>query len=203
MGNDENARLRNTIVEITQENIDLYRRHPSRKKKEFQIEDKKRYSGEEKQMILDYINRTINRSHIKLDWVLNQLGIASITYYHWRKKEAAGDLEDKPSIAPNLDTVLPWEEEAVVNYALEHTKEGYRRLSYMMPDDDVVYLSPSSVYRDKDLLYRYKRSSKSPGKYNFTPTEPHEQWHTDILYFPIDFAQGDVYLQRIAQRSCN
>lgn len=55
----------------------------------------------------------------------------------------------------------------------------------MMVDNDVAYLSPSSVYRildNAELLYRYKRSSKSSGCYNFKPAAPHQQWHTDILY---------------------
>ena len=73
----------------------------------------------------------------------------------------------------------------MLGYALEHPKDGYRRLAWMMVDEDVAYLSPSSVYRilnDADLLYRYKRSGKSSGRYDFKPTAPHQQWHTDILY---------------------
>ncbi len=40
----------------------------------------------------------------------------------------------------------------------EHPGEGYRRLTYMMMDDDVVAVSPSSVYRvlrDRELLSRW------------------------------------------------
>jgi len=35
----------------------------------------------------------------------------------------------------------------VVAYAREHPGEGYRRLTYMMIDADVAFLSPATVYR--------------------------------------------------------
>ena len=53
-----------------------------------------------------------------------------------------------------------------------------------MVDEDVVCLSPSSVYRilDKhDLLYRWKRST-SAGTKPPQPQAPDQRWHTDILY---------------------
>ncbi len=83
--------------------------------------------------------------------------------------------------------ILPEEKEAVLEYALTHPQEGYRRLTWMMVDEDVAYLSPSSVYRilrDADLLYRWKRSCRS-GKAPPEPTRPNERWHTDIMYLRV------------------
>jgi putative transposase len=136
-------------------------------------------------MILDYINHTVIRSRVKLGWVVTRLGLQIGTYYRWRRREAGGELEDKVVIQPNLDAALPAEVEAVIRYALQHPRDGYRRLAYMMMDEDVACLSPSSVYRilsSEDLLYRFKQSSKSSGKYEFKPERPHDQWHTDIMY---------------------
>ena len=84
----------------------------------------------------------------------------------------------------NLNALLPQEEEAIVSYALDHPREGYRRLSYMMIDEDVVYCSPSSVYNvlsDRDLLCRWKPRT-SVGVPVEKPTAPHQRWHTDIMY---------------------
>lgn len=128
---------------------------------------------------------TLLRSDQKVKWVLSHLGLAENTYYRWRRMEASGNLEDAYCKVPNLDTTLNWEKEATIKYALENPKEGYRRLSYMMIDDDVVCLTPSTVYRilsERDLLHRYKRSEKSPGRYDFKPEKPHQQWHIDIMY---------------------
>jgi putative transposase len=84
----------------------------------------------------------------------------------------------------NLDALLADEEEAIVTYALSHPKEGYRRLSYMMLDDDVAYCSPSSVYNvlsERELLCRWK-PSRSCGVPVEKPTAPHQRWHTDVMY---------------------
>jgi hypothetical protein len=48
-----------------------------------------------------------------------------------------------------------WEKEAIKTFAREHPLEGYRRLSFMMLDDHVVAVSPTSTYRvfkEADLL---------------------------------------------------
>lgn len=136
-------------------------------------------------MILDFISHTIIRSDVALNWVIGHLGLPRNTYYRWRHLEARGDLEDAHTRPNNPDAILPWEIDATVEYALENPKEGYMRLAYMMMDDDVVYISPSSVYRilsERDLLSRFKKSTKSSGKYTFKPEAPHQQWHTDIMY---------------------
>ncbi len=41
----------------------------------------------------------------------------------------------------------PWEREAIVDFYQEHREEGYRRLTYMMMDQDIVAVSPATTYR--------------------------------------------------------
>jgi transposase InsO family protein len=139
----------------------------------------------EKQAVLDFIMQTQKRSEKPLEWVLGHLGLATSTYYRWRAKEPHGKLEDNYVAPFNFNAPLDKEIQAVVKYALEHPKEGYRRLSYMMIDGDVACLSPSSIYRiltDRDLLCRWKAPQKSKGTYDFKPVAPHDQWHTDLMY---------------------
>jgi hypothetical protein len=45
---------------------------------------------------------------------------------------------------------LPEEIEATVAYAKALPRDGYRRLAWMMVDEDIAYLSPSAVYPDFD-----------------------------------------------------
>jgi transposase InsO family protein len=99
-----------------------------------------------------------------------------------------GDLSDKYRPHRSIDAILDWEIKAVISYALLHPEDGYRRLSYMMIDEDIVYLSPSSVYRilsEEDLLVRNKKRGKGKGKYDYKPSAPHQQWHTDIMYLRV------------------
>jgi transposase InsO family protein len=58
----------------------------------------------------------------------------------------------------------------------------------MMMDDDVVAVSPSSVYRvldQADLLRKWNTQSSSKGTGFHGPSRPHEHWHIDISYLNI------------------
>ena len=112
------------------------------------------------------------------------MGISTSNYYRWCSELANGSLTDDRGRSPSLDRTLEEEEQKVIDYALNHPQDGYRRLAWMMVDEDVVYLCPSTVYRilDKhDLLYRWKRST-SVGVRPEKAQKPDARWHTDILY---------------------
>jgi len=82
----------------------------------------------------------------------------------------------------------PWEREAIKSYYTEHPDEGYRRLSYMMLDGDVVAVSPSSVYRvlkQAGLLRKWSKSHSQKGSGFHQPEHPHQHWHVDIAYLNI------------------
>ena len=66
--------------------------------------------------------------------------------------------------------------------------EGYRRLTFMMLDDDVVAVSPSSVYRVLKAAGRLDRHRWAPSKKGtgfVQPLRAHEQWHIDISYLNV------------------
>lgn len=89
------------------------------------------------------------------------VGLTKARYRDWVKRDARDALLDRRPVAPHRDGILLVERDAVRAYALTHPKDGYRRLTWQMIDEDVAYLSPSSVYRildEADLLYRWKRS---------------------------------------------
>jgi putative transposase len=133
------------------------------------------------------VERARERSGWSVQRVLRRLGIRRSVYYEWRGRAAAKRLDDLVPGGRCLSAILPEEKEAAIAFALEHPKEGYRRLAWMMVDADVAYLSPASVYRvlnDADLLYRWKRSRKS-GEKPAAPTAPNQRWHTDIMYLRV------------------
>ena len=60
-----------------------------------------------------------------------------------------------------------WEQKVIQAFCRSHPDAGYRRLTYMMTDADVVAVSPSSVYRvlkRADLLNRWPRKAPKKGK---------------------------------------
>jgi hypothetical protein len=63
--------------------------------------------------------------------------------------------------------------------------EGYRRLTFMMLDADVVAVSPASVWRvlhQAGRLGHWNRKPSSKGKGFQQPPGPHQHGHVDISY---------------------
>ena len=118
------------------------------------------------------------------------LGLTWGRYQRWQRRQRQGqDLADGAGGGgPGLDAALPWEVRATIDYALAHPKDGYRRLTWQMIDEEVAYLSESSVYRllaERQLLCRWRPSARSPHAPPARPTAPHQRWHTDLMYLQV------------------
>lgn len=133
----------------------------------------------------------MNRSEIKLKPLLRMVGISKGKYFHWKKR--LGKENQHNFALPKSNWLLPFEREAIINYAKNHyaendyyLRDGYRRLTYRMLDEDVVAVSPSSVYRilkSEGLLNQWNTlKSSSKGNGFSQPDGPHKHWHIDIKY---------------------
>lgn len=134
----------------------------------------------------------VERAAARTGWtarrVLKHLGLSKGRYYEWLRRASADRLADRSTATASSGGILAEEKREVIRYALAHPKDGYRRLAWQMVDEDVAYVSPSSVYRilnDADLLYRWKRS-RGVGEPPPRPVRPHERWHTDIMYLRVE-----------------
>lgn len=116
--------------------------------------------------------------------LLQLIGISTSKYYSWVDRK--DKLNNHNSIIPKQHWIVDWERQAIINYAKEHFGEGYRRLTYMMIDDNIAAVSPSTTYRvlkSAGLLNRWnvvKISSKGTGF--IQPDKPHQHRHNDIKY---------------------
>jgi putative transposase len=66
--------------------------------------------------------------------------------------------------------------------------EGYRRLTFMMLDADVVAVSQASAWRvlkQAGLLSRWKGKPSRKGTGFKQPLQPHQHWHIDIAYINV------------------
>jgi len=142
---------------------------------------------------LNYLHYWRNRTGIAITRILVWVNLSTGKYYNWRKRY---NLDNRHNgSVPKSHYILPWEKEAVIEYKLQHSEQGYRRLCYMMLDENIVALSPSTVYRilkSKGLLTRKWRRTKQKGKGFAQPSKPHEHWHMDITF--INFRGTFVYL---------
>jgi transposase InsO family protein len=149
------------------------------------VRPNRRYSEEEKKVLLATVARARELSNQPLNWILDELGLTRSVYYDWLGKAEIGSLVDHVVVPQSPLAALPEEIEAAVAYAKTHPRDGYRRLAWMMVDEDVVYLSPSTVYRildSHDLLFRWKRPEPGQGRRVPAATYPNEVWHIDLMY---------------------
>lgn len=116
--------------------------------------------------------------------VIRWLGISRSKFYEWARRH--GEPLRHNGRMPREHWLLECERNAILAYAKLHPGEGYRRLTYMMLDEDVAAVSPSSTYRvllAAGLLQRWNTATNSAKGSGFIqPTAPHEHWHTDIKY---------------------
>ena len=118
--------------------------------------------------------------------MVNWIGITRSKFYDWQKRY--GKVNEHNTWIPRDFWLTDYEKQAMIKYYLDHPLEGYRRLTYMMMDEDIVAVSPSSVYRvlsDAELLSKWNRKPSKKGDGFEQPLKPHEHWHIDISYINI------------------
>ena len=133
--------------------------------------------------VVEFVGYWQQRGGFKVGQLLGWLGLGHSTYYSWQTRQ--GQANQHNGQIPKSHWLLSWEQAAIVAYARAHPGQGYRRLSFMMLDDSVVAVSPSSVYRvlqAADLLQPWERKASRKGQGFEQPTQAHQHWHIDIAY---------------------
>jgi putative transposase len=136
--------------------------------------------------IVDFVNRWSACSDIPTFQFISWIGISRSKFYDWKKRY--GKINEHNHWIPRDYWVEDWEKERILDFYLLNPTEGYRRLTYMMIDTDIVAVSPSTVYRvlsRAGMLKKGNRHKSSKGDGFKGPTRPHEHWHMDISYLNI------------------
>jgi putative transposase len=136
--------------------------------------------------IVDCMRTWSDRTGIEMSRLILWLGISSSKFYEWRHRY--GKVNEHNAWIPRDFWLEDWEKKAIIDYFCVHPAEGYRRLSFMMLDANVVAASPSSVYRvlkAAGLLRRWNGKTSKKGTGFVQPLRPHEHWHVDICYINI------------------
>ena len=133
--------------------------------------------------MIDFVKRWSQRTGIAATHFIGWLDIASSKYYDWQSRY--GKVNEHNALIPRDFWLQDWEKEAIIDFYLKHPLEGYRRLTFMMLDRDVVAVSPSSVYRvlsAAQLLRRWNAEPSKKGTGFVQPLACHEHWHIDVAY---------------------
>jgi transposase InsO family protein len=136
--------------------------------------------------VVDYVRKWSDKTEIAATHMVNWIGITRSKYFDWQKRY--GKVNEHNGWVPRDFWLTDAEKQAIIAYYADHPLEGYRRLTYMMMDDDIVAVSPTSVYRvlsTAGLLQRWNSKPSKKGDGFEQPLKPHEHWHIDISYINI------------------
>lgn len=114
------------------------------------------------------------------------IGIATSKFHDWKFR--FGKVNEHNAWVPRDHWLTDDEKERIRVFARQHPLEGYRRLTFMMLDADVVAASPASVYRvlkAAGLLAGQTPRPTKKGTGFVQPLRPHEHWHVDVSYLNV------------------
>ncbi|MGH7926348.1 MAG: IS3 family transposase [Candidatus Binatia bacterium] len=143
--------------------------------------------------MVDYVAHWSKRTELPAKRLLQWLGLGASKFHDWRKRY--GKVNEHNAWIPRDEWLEAWEKQKILDYHDLHPLEGYRRLCFMMLDQDLVAVSPSSVYRVLKQAGRLDRRWLKPSKKGTGFVQPlvaHQHWHLDISY--INLAGTFYYL---------
>jgi len=142
---------------------------------------------------VDFVNRWSDKTGIAAVCFLVWLGLATSKWHSWKKRY--GKVNEHNVWIPRDHWLEDYEKQAILDFHDLFPLEGYRRLTFMMIDQDIALCSPSSVYRvlkQAGRLDRHTPKASAKGTGFVQPLRPHEHWHVDVSYINI---AGTFYYQ--------
>jgi putative transposase len=136
--------------------------------------------------IVDFVRCWSEKTEIGAGRFIGWLGVTASKFYSWR--ERYGRVNEHNGWIPRDFWLEDWEKKAIVDFHLKNPLEGYRRLTFMMLDADVVAVSPSSVWRvlgQAGLLKKWNGKESRKGTGFEQPLKPQQHWHIDVSYINI------------------
>lgn len=136
--------------------------------------------------VVDFVRSLATRTELPVQRILDWLDLASGKFYRWRDRY--GRVNQHNNWVPRDHWIAPWERNRIIGYHDGHPLEGYRRLAFMMLDEDVVAVSPSTTYRVLRSAGRLDRWNAKPSKKGTGFVQPlfsHAHWHVDVAYLNI------------------
>lgn len=111
---------------------------------------------------MDFVRRWADKTELPIERFLGWLQLPAGKFYDWRKRY--GKRNQHNGQVPRDFWLRDWERKAILDFQMLYPMEGYRRLTYMMLDADVVAVSPASVWRVLSQANRLQRFAAKPSK---------------------------------------
>ncbi len=135
--------------------------------------------------VVDYVRQWTEKTGLPSQRLIRWLGIAASKFFAWKKRY--GKINEHNAWVPRDHWLTDAEKKAIIDFRDQHPLDGYRSLTYMMLDANVVAVSPTSVYRllkEAGLLGRSPKPTRKGLGFQ-QPLQAHEHWHVDVSYLNI------------------
>ena len=136
--------------------------------------------------VVDFVRVWSDKTEIIAERFISWLGISRGKFFDWKKRY--GKVNEHNADVPRDNWVTDEEKAAIVAFHDRYPLEGYRRLTFMMIDQDVAYVAPATTYRvlkAAGRLDRWQRKPSSKGTGFLQPLFAHQHWHVDIAYINV------------------
>jgi len=133
--------------------------------------------------VVDLVTELSAKTELPVQRLVGWLEMPRGKFFDWRKRY--GKVNEHNALVPRDHWVTEEERRKIIAFFDAKPLEGYRRLTFMMLDQDVVFVSAASTYRVLSQAGRLDRWTKRPNKKGtgfVQPLRPHEHWHIDISY---------------------
>jgi putative transposase len=134
------------------------------------------------------VQETKRRSGWSVRRTLRALDVSPASYYRWRREERTKTVASAPPRPVQAYEATDEEKRAVRAYALKHPGIRHRELAWRMVDEEVVFLSSSTVYRilkGANLVCPWRRRTKRTREDEEKAKRADEMWATDLMYVQI------------------
>jgi putative transposase len=136
--------------------------------------------------VVDFVRAWADKTEIPACRLVSWIGLGTSKLHDWKARY--GKVNEHNTWVPRDHWLTEDEKRQVIAFAYDHPLEGYRRLTFMMLDRDVVAASPTSVWRvlhRAGLLAKVNGKPSKKGSGFCQPLQPHEHWHVDVSYLNI------------------
>lgn len=133
--------------------------------------------------IVDFVRERAEQTELPASRLVGWIGIGASKFFDWKRRY--GQVNEHNAWVPRDHWLEDWEKQAIIDFYQSHPDDGYRRVTYMMMDADIVAASPSSVYRvlsQAGALRRWEVKPSKKGKGFVPPQSAHAHWHIDVSY---------------------
>jgi putative transposase len=136
--------------------------------------------------IVDFYRQWSERMPLTIEQYCGWLGVRRARMREWVNRY--GMANEHNGLVNRDHWISRDERKRIIDFHHRFPLNGYRRLSFMMMDQDVVHVSPTTVYNvlKHAGLIDAKKSKKSKKGTGFVqPLKPHDHWHIDVSHINI------------------